>query len=210
MNLTDFTALVKDTAKRGNTLDSYIPIGIRQAVRWLERNYSLQYMKKFASFTLDPNSAQPRAISLPNARVKQIEFIRFVNSDGSYAYPQKVDAQDSGALTEGMPSAFWLDGIDYIWWNATPTEETSGEIKYIQYTDWSSLTGTDEPWILANADDLVLYQSMLQLSPFIRDPNLQTMFKPLRDEAIRTLLLADEQWDQGPAREERLNYGRFD
>ena len=114
MNLTDFTALVKTTAKRGSTLDSVIPVFIRSSVKWLERNYTLQYMRKYASFTLDPESANPRAISFPNDRVKELDFIRFLGANGSYSYPRKVDPQELSGSISGMPEAYWLDGVDFI------------------------------------------------------------------------------------------------
>ena len=210
MNLTDFTALVKTTAKRGSTLDSVIPVFIRSSVKWLERNYTLQYMRKYASFTLDPESANPRAISFPNDRVKELDFIRFLGANGSYSYPRKVDPQELSGSISGMPEAYWLDGVDFIWWDNTPVEETEGEIKYTQYTDWAAVGGSDEPWILKHADDLILAQTMLLIAPYIRDPALAAQFKPLRDEAIRTLVLADEAFQQGPSRVERMSYGRLD
>ncbi len=208
MTLATFHTLVKDTAKRGSTLDSYIPTMTKHAALWIERNFTLQYMKKYAALSLDPDSAQPRAISLPNSRFKAVRFFKILNTDGTYSFLQKVDPKDITATREAKPTAFWLDGVDFIWFDFTPSELLSAEIGYNEFSNWAALASGDTHWLLDHAEDLLLYQTLFQLAPFIRDPNLMAMYKPLRDEALRTVSLSDDEFEQGPARSEKMQYGR--
>lgn len=206
--LTQFHTLVADMLKRGTTLSSQIPVATRQAARWIERNHTLQYMKKYASVTLDPESAQPRAISLPNSRFKGVRFFKILEDDGTYDFLVKGDAQQIGRTKTAKPGVFWLDGVDFIWFDNTPDQEYSCEIGYQEFTDWDALASSDTPWLLANAEDLMMFQTCYYMAPFMRDPGLMTMFDKQKQEAIRTLLLADEEFEQGPARNEVMQYGK--
>jgi hypothetical protein len=208
MNLSTFKLLVADTAKRGATLDSFIPVAIKQAVSWLERNFSYPYMKKYSTFVIDPDSAEPRALSLPNDRLKQVLLLRLVGSDGRYYNLTRVEPQEIAELLEGQPCAFWLDGVDLLWFDRTPTEEQNGEIRYVERTNWDVLEDSDTHWLLQHANDLLLYQTMLQISPYNRDPTLMTLYRPLRDEALRTTILDAEEFEQGPARSLVMKYGQ--
>lgn len=202
MDLQTFHQLVADTALRGGSLASFIPVATRQAVLWTERNYTFQYMRRYATFLVDKDSPEPRAISFPNERVKGIDLLRLVMDDGCLVGLRKVDPQEITFRTEGRPTAFWLDGTDFIWFDKKPVESYSGEIVYNERSNWAALGNSDTHWLLTHAEDFLLYQTMLQISPYMRDPTLQTIYKPLRDEALRTLILDDDEMKQGPARRE--------
>lgn len=207
MTLAEFQALVRDTAKRGTTLDTFLPSAIRQAVAWIERNYSYPYMKRYSTFVLDPTSPEPRAISLPNDRLKKLVTLRLTDSTGKWYNLTQVEPQAIPEIGAGRPCAFWLDGLDFIWFDSIVEEETQGEIVYVERTLWSALGDDDTHWLLNHAEDLLLYQSMLQISPYMRDPTLMTLYKPLRDEALRTTILDAEEFEQGPTRNWVMKYG---
>jgi hypothetical protein len=47
MNLGEFHSNVETTLNRGTTLTSRIPGRVKQAVMWLERNYTFSHMERF-------------------------------------------------------------------------------------------------------------------------------------------------------------------
>jgi len=207
VTLSEFHALVADTAKRGATLDAFIPAATRQAVAWIERNYSYPYMRRYSTFVLDADSAEPRAISLPNDRLKKLIALRLADDDGNWHNLTHVEPTSIRTIGTGRPCSFWLDGLDFVWFDSVVEEDTNGEIVYVERTNWSALANGDTHWLLSHAEDLLLYQTMLQISPYNRDPSLMTLYKPLRDEALRTTILDAEEFEQGPTRNWVMKYG---
>ena len=203
----DFHTLVRDTIKRGTSLDSLISTAARQSARLVERNYTLQYMRRYVTFSLDPAADKPRAIPFPSVRVKSIRFIKLILDDGTFSFVEKADPRQLVETATELPTHYWLDAFDNIWFNNTPDQVYPAEMDAVQFTDWSALTSTSTHWLLDNADDLLLAQTMLQLSPQIRDDKMMALYKVLRDDALRTLLLSEEELE-GSNTNEVMQYGR--
>lgn len=206
MTLATFHTLVSTEIKRGTTLDSQIPAATKRAARWIERNYTLQYMRRFLSFTLDTTSAAPRALSLPSSLLKQIYFLRIVNDDSTYTYLQRVEPQEISSIEEKKPSAYWLDGVDYIWLNNTPDENYSCELYVAQYTDWPSDT-SQTPWLIEHAEDVMLYRTIKNLvGPGRLAAETAAVYQNQFMEGIKSLIDADQEI-QFSGRSDSMNFG---
>lgn len=199
MNLGEFHDLIAVEAGKGSTLDTIIPAKVRQAARWLEQNYNLKYMDRYVGFTFDLGVTNPRAIEFPSHRVKRFNFFRIVQDTGEYQYLQPVDPQDVTATEDGEPSGYWLDGRDYLWLDNTPVEALVAELSYIEYTDWDSLVDEDEPWLLTHAEQAMIGQTIMLLTPTMRQPGLFQTYKLMRDEGLKALVDADNELLLGAA-----------
>lgn len=197
MNLETFHTLVRNSIARGTSMDDMIPLAVRQAVRWLERNYSLGYMHKFKTFTLLSSGADPRIVAMPHARVKAVKFLRLLLPTGQYAYLTQVMGQEVDSPEGDIPAGYWVEG-ERLWLDTPPKEDFPAELLWVEYTEWPTV-GTAEHWLLNHAEDVLLAQTVLQLGPQLRDDKLMGLYKGLRDEGLRTLTLAEDERNQSNA-----------
>jgi hypothetical protein len=207
MNLGAFHALVSSTVKRGTTLDALIPDITRQAARWLERNYTFQYMHRYVTFSLDPTAGNPRAVPFPSVRVKSIRFVKLQDEDGLFHFMEKADPRQLIETETAIPTHYWLDAFDNIWFNNTPDKVYPAEMDYASYTDWVGLSASSTPWLTEHADDVLLALTVLLLGPVMRDDAMMARYKILRDEGLRTLLLSEEELESTNTNEV-MQYGR--
>ena len=189
MNLADFHTLVSEAIGRSTAYDSQIPGYVRRAARFIERNYTLQYMNVYSTFELDAEATEPRLIQLP-AGIKRDRLIRILGQDKSYNDLRKVDPADVKTLRTERPSAYWLSGDDKIWLAQAPDQDYACEIYWTRFTTWPTLPdGTT--WLLQNADDVLLAQTMVLMAPHLKDPDLVTMWSQNLLNCLKTLLDSD-------------------
>ena len=103
MTLSELHAEVSRAIARGTAYDTRIPAYTRMAARYIERNYTFQYMNIFATFNVDADATEPRLITLP-ARMKKDIFVRLTLEDGEYQPLQKIDPQQQHELIEDVPT----------------------------------------------------------------------------------------------------------
>lgn len=197
MELGDFHDYVKDIANVGDTLDAFLAAATRQAALQLERTHTFKYMESFeaggggagAPTTLVTGAS---TLTLPT-RTKALHFIRIALSDGTYQYLEQADPRNFETPEEATPTHFYWSGERVLRLNNTADQNYSMEYHRISYTTWPTEL-TEEPWLLVTGEDLMLYQTMIQLAPAARDPELNSqLVKHYRDEALRTVLVADEE-----------------
>lgn len=197
MNLGEFHDEVSATIARGTAMDAHIPGYTRRAARWLERNYTFAYMKQFLELVIDLDVAStPRYIELGPGAPKSIPMFRWVNDDGGFTYLKKIDPWEVTAYSteEGLiPSGYWLDGIKRIVLAHTPTTNLNGEISLVRYTPWPSQE-TFTHWLLDNAEDVLLAQTLFMMAPRLRAPNMRQEYQAMRDEGLNTLLRAEDEF----------------
>jgi hypothetical protein len=153
-------------------------------------------MKRFVDFTISASASNPRVLPMPS-RPKQIYFLRVVRDatdvqDASKEY-SNLHMIDPSTLTElgvGAPKFYWLDALDYIWLNSIVEKDWTAELYYAQYTNWPTDT-SQSPWLVNNAEELLLAQTMMHLAPFMRDQATQQLWKGQRDLALKALIDAD-------------------
>lgn len=198
MTLVEFHDLVRTSLRRGTTLDAVFPTYAKLAGLWLERNYNFKYMEQFRLLQLVEGD---RTVNLPsNKIVKGISFIRLIDDDsGEYTYLRRVNPRDLDGTETSTPTAYWVSGVRTVVFNNTPDEALSGEAVFLEFTDWP--TGPSETHTLFDiGTDVLLYQTLIHMAGFLRDADMVAAYKQLRDDAIITLLLSeDEQRFHGEA-----------
>lgn len=195
MTLTELHAQISATLNKRDIFDAVIPNYVAQAAMWLERNYTFKYMERFVEFTLDPDVDNPRTITLPQ-EAKKIHFIRRLADDGSFYYPKLVDPSEVTSSTTAAPAGYWLDGTCFIWFDNTPAEAYSMEMRYDAFTVWPT-DYAEEPWLAKYGPDFLIAQTMIQFGPRIRDKGLIEEYRIQRADIVKTLTLADAELRNG-------------
>lgn len=224
MNLSDFHAMVLDEVAPGRTQsaarDPQITRAIRQAALWLELNNSFGYMSKVATVTLATNTTYIRfstatdGILAAGERLRKIDFIRLTATDAvsdeseESQYLRQVSPGDFSHIESALPQHYYLVG-DKAYLVETPDEPREVEVGYKTLTAWPTAT-TSEPAILDKYEQLLLAQTMLQLAPTMRmDAKQISLWKALRDEALRVALIAEDEIEQS-TRSERMAFEGLD
>lgn len=190
--LGDIYDQIKDSLARGSTLDAIIPSYTQMAARWIERNYSLKYMERFAEFNMLTDSEQPRMIELPNRRIKSIRFLRIPQGD-EYFYLKKIDPQDQKHVPK-VADSYWQDGWCSLVLSAPVAEDTLFEIGFYEYSAWN--TGREAcHWLSENCPDLLTSLTLMRLARRIRDERMFLVYKGERDEALKTLMDSNDESD---------------
>lgn len=199
MNLGELHGEIKASLARGSTLDSEIPLMVRRAARWIERNFSLKYMERQGKLTIASEAECAGIIKLPNAFIKSFWMVRMVEKDTDcgpatrYHYLKKVNPKDTWRPEiYPFPSFYWQNGYENLQLSMNPCAGFRYEFGWYQFTDWpSDLEAT--PWLLANAEDLLITQTLLEFAPRLRDPRLRSLYKDSRDEALKTVSMSDDE-----------------
>lgn len=193
MNLGELHTELKNAIRRGTSMDAHIPGFVRKGVRWLERNKTLQYMRQYATITIDPAvEGTPQFIELEGNGIKAVKMFRWVPSTtlGDYIYLRRIDPGDMHQPLSGIPTAYWLDGVSRLVLSATPTEALTGELVVEKYSAWPT-SPTATHWLLDYAEDLLFHLGMWNFAVHARDAELAAMHKGLAADALTTLMNAE-------------------
>lgn len=193
---TDIAALIAEVkleANRGSSLDSQIPKAIRRAAMTLEKNYSFLYMQVRATLTVTTGTLAHR-LTLP-ARYKETDLLRIVAgmSGDDYVNLNKVHPQDQRNAEADEPCGYYLEARNYIWLDCEipPATTYSLEHWFYQFTDWPSDIA-QSPWLVVNAEELLIPATMLMLAPYARAPEWNTLYQPVVTSTLKTLIDAEE------------------
>ena len=187
-------ATVSRWLRRGNVFDVDIPDAVRMAARSLERNYTFKYMEQYVTFTIVAAATEPRAVNLPDTKVKKIQWIRVTQDNGEFAELTSVDPKDVKRIDNGQPERYWLDGMEYIWFDRTPDKDYPCEMFYDRYTTWP--TALDQTnWLIDNADDALVGHALSHFKILARlPPDMRTEIDSLVVRAMNELLRADQEF----------------
>lgn len=206
MTLDEMVTQVRYMVNRGNTLDAQLLPAIRKAVRWTERNHSLSYMHRLVTFRVVFQDGEVRFLPMPPG-CKSFEFIRFRLADGTYWHLRKYHPQEIGYDTHRvLPDGFWTDGNKRIVLESVPEGFLDGQMGYWRYTDLDALQPTDTHWLFDHADDVIEARSMLNLLPVMGANEMRPAYEANLNEALRTLVGADEVFKEGPTGSAKMNY----
>lgn len=202
MLLGDFKTELRLAMKRGSSMDDQLDGFVRRAVRWIEQNYTLQYMRRVFRVL---SVAGDDTIELPEGvAIKSIEYLRFVGSDGTRIECRKGDLSDravdsplpdrySAWPTRTLsPSVFWMDGVNALVFDRVFTESLTGIGMLAQYSDFPRLDHHGH-WLLDNAEGLLLRQCMIEFLLSARDDRGAQAYMLKRQEDVQVLLNADHE-----------------
>lgn len=202
VDVSEFYSRTSAMINRGTTYDSLLPQFTSMALRFLEQNYSLEYM-----LTTDEDfhklQADVQEYDFPE-NVKKIKLWRVTKSDGTFIDLEQVDPRDLGNTNDPdytgsmVPSSFYQKGRDSLVLNVAPTEAyNTVSLFYYEYTDWADVELGDSPWMVVNGESLLLAQTVIFLGPRLRDPRLMELMKDMKETSIRTMALSEEEFVQG-------------
>lgn len=187
--------------KRGTSYDARMDGLIRRGARWIEQNYTFQYMRK--RIRVD-SQVGDETIPLPtNVPLKSLEFLRFIAADGTVLVCTKGELSDPEeqwgplgrydpwpvAQTQ-FPSRFYLDGVTHAVFNRTFQEALAGEGIMSIYSDLP-LSPDQSHWLLNNAEGLLLRQCMVEFMTSERDDRGMAALVQKRQEDCKALIMAD-------------------
>lgn len=202
MNLGEFKGMLRDACKRGDSVDAKLDGYARRAARWVEQNFTLQYMRR--RFTLQSVAADVQ-IDLPvNVPVKSIEYLRFTGTDGTRYECTKGELSDPeidwtvqdrygewpSVNAARMPQHFYMDGVVSLVFDVPFPEALPGVGMMARYTDFP-MKDTQTHWLLTNAEGLMLRQSLIEFMVDARDDRGYAAVKGQRDEDLKALSNAD-------------------
>jgi hypothetical protein len=200
MNLGEFKVELKAEIKRGDSYDLRLDGLTRRAARWIEQNYTFQYMRR--RFEVDSVEAEA-TIDLPaNVPIKAIEYLRFDGTDGTRYEVSKGDLSDdewkspvdrygeNWRVNLNMPTLFYLDGADSLVFNRVFPAALVGQGIMARYTDFPR-ENNQTHWLLQNAEGLLLRQALLEFMVSERDDRGFQAVAAKRQEDIKALIDAD-------------------
>jgi hypothetical protein len=191
MTLDELHVNIRGALKKGTSLDAIFPSRDKAAARWLERNYTFQYMRRIGTVYVDLASEFPWVIEAPH-NWKTVELVRIVASDGSlWTLNKDINYANQLQWETGRPTGYTLDGNERLILNCNPAEAYQLEIFWTAYTSWPT-TGASTNWLLENGADFLEYQTLLYMALWLQDQRMAATYAQARDEALKTLLLEDE------------------
>lgn len=199
--LGEFHTLVSDALGRGTSLDSVIPKRTEMAARWIERNYTFQYMRSWLSLSVDSAATNPHIVSLYDLELKSLELVRrrTTGADGTILFSRplrKLRPADRESRPVGQPESYWLNGVSSIVFNSTPGEDMTFECHFQQFTKWGSGSSWTH-WLLDNATQLLLCRTLMTMAIRSRDPKLYDMYKADFDLEIQSFNVSEEELQSG-------------
>lgn len=191
-----FHTLVSDSLGRGTSLDSVIPRRVQMTARWLERNYTFQYMRQLRVLEVDSAATNPHIVSLYDLEIKKIETLRRreLDTDNSYLFSpplSQTKPADRSSRPFGQPESFWLNGVSSLIFNSIPDEDMTFEGHFVLFTKWGTADSWTH-WLLDNATELLLCRTLMALMPRTRDPALYQAHKAEFDLEIQSFNIAEE------------------
>lgn len=207
MLVSEFYTLVRDTIKRGATLDSNMVAASRQALNDLEKARTFKYMERFVEFNMQSTSILPRSLVTPDKPFKAIRGMWTVATDGTLGHLTQMDPVDLHKIEKGKPDHYWLDAFDYFWWDKTPDQDYKCNMSYIRYSSWPT-TLSEEPFILTYAEKYMMAQTIINMAPVMRDDAMLQRMTVLRDSAVAGLFDADDEVRASTRQDEVMNYGK--
>ena len=194
--LGEFHEDVADCLGRASSLVDVIPRRVQRAARWVERNYTFQYMRQIRELEVDPDAEFPHIISLFDLEVKRIETLRIreTGSDGSIRYSdplRQVKPADRSNRPFGTPESYYLNGVSSLILNSSPDEPLTLESNLVLFTKWGEADNWTH-WLLDNATDLLLARTLMSMSIRTRDPALFQSWKATLDLETSSFVIAEE------------------
>ena len=190
MSLADVHTQVSRLINRGSTFDSQIPSFVKQAARFIERNYTLKYMERVTPIFIAEGESE---FYYNEGKIKSIEFIRLDLDSGEYIFLKKGDPEDFEISKIGRPSAYWLeDETSRLVLDRTADLDYNGTMFAAKFTSWPT-DDSKTPWLVENAEEILIARAVFYMAPLIRNPQLGAWQSQIWNEGIMTLLNSDQE-----------------
>lgn len=204
MNITEFLSDVRLATLRGTSLDAQAARAFVNAVRFIEQNYDLPYMRRevtescTSAFVLTGVNA---------ATLKTVQELRWFDGDGVKNRIHQIDPDQlvSRTLDDGARGYEFFTARDgggnvttTLQFDAAFTEATDVTLLGYFYSvvDLTAPSEQDN-WLINNAHELVLARTMIGLAPIMRDPIVLQMYQQSWQENVGVLIGAASSLEQG-------------
>src|SRR5215207_783942 len=198
LTLGDFKTLLRRAHKRGTALDADLDGAIRRAASWIEKNFTLQYMRR--RFTIELESGQSE-VDVPDVNIKAfITPIKWnaYTSDGRWAECSKISFDEIAPPSarrdySAVPAGFYLDGVEKMIFDRTYSgaETLIGTGFISRFSDFP-IEDDEGHWLIDFGESALITQSMLELGVVnTRDDRQYQMYLSHREDQMRVMLNAD-------------------
>ena len=161
------------------------------AIKFIEQAHSFLYMKKRSSFVLLKDTETITYAS--SLGVKSERFLLYSvdpSASDTFNYISKVDADDlKGVLANAYPEYYYKEGKNVLYFDGKPAEDLTISLGYYGFTDLSNASVDLD--ILTDFPQLVLPQTLIQLSIHTRDDKLRDRAISLFERNMTAAVLAD-------------------
>lgn len=166
-------------------LSGWIPNFIQNAENKLYRTLNLRNEETALSVSISSGvAAVPgdfKALKLAYFDESPVSLLQWVSLSELYRdYPKR-----SGAHT---PAVISREGSNFVF---GPMSK-DGTLTGIYYAKQDPLRTTDPSWYVTNAPEVLLYGSLLEAAPFLKDDARLQIWQSLFDDAVRTLIAENE------------------
>lgn len=206
MRLGEFHQMVSAELKRGSSLDAVIPSKVRQAVRFLERNAPMKHMETWFDLVLDRDD---QLAQFP-WQFRHFRWMRYkqITSDG-FLYLKSVNGEDLFPWDDySVPMSYLQIGYEAIRFNRPAPDRLALEGVVYKFTDWQTTQPQFSHFLLTNAEDLLLHQTLITMAVYLKDARMLQFYKPLRDESLKALFAMDQEAEEN-GKNEQMVYGGF-
>ena len=188
--LSDIHTRIRSVIGKGTSVDTSIVSAVRAAARKIEQNRTYQYMKRYGTVTMDLASDLPYVIDTPN-EFKRIRLIQLVFEGSNYRVKRGLDVENLSRET-GVPTRYELDGTTRQVFNTTPDVAYTFNIWFDSVTSWPTADSATN-WLITNGEEALVMEALIGMAVDLRDPRQRANLQTSRDEAYRSLLIADEE-----------------
>lgn len=170
---------------------------ILNSIAWIEKRWSFEWMSRFVGLTLLANSTKAGPYAMPpNYKEPRLLRLKAIEATGvgSYRYIRRVDPEDLVAVKLGDPLAYWIDGVQWMWFSAVPEANASVELLYYAYT--GTMGPGDTHWLFDHGRPFVEAKTMQYLCPYLRMPEVMQMYQGIAQDEYMALAEDDERRKQ--------------
>ena len=189
----------------GTRYDAQIPAKLRQAVRKFERKLDFPYMREFVGIEVSAGDTTVDLIDFAPIDIvllKKILFWRLEDSYGQFSYIKSVEPQDFRSVDDlGIPpSSYFINYPEELVYvdrefNETYEAEKSRAL-VVSFTDPDTLVaGLASHWLFDNAEQAIIAQTILNLGPTMREPEMMVTYGKLLETEWDDLCQYVEEFD---------------
>ena len=201
MNYSELVQAIQDyTENDETTFVNNIPVFVRQTEESINRTVLVPELRKNATTTCDANN---RFLSRPSDFLAPFSFA-VINTDGDYhyllpkdvnfireAYPNRTTAtlpkyyaEFDGDIESDNSAGHFILG---------PTPDAAYEVQLHYYFDPPSIVESGTSWLGDNAEEALLYGSLVQAYIFMKgEPDVMQQYQQRFDSAMQKLMVLGE------------------
>ena len=178
-NYSTLQTAVGDYLARGD-LSTFIPNFIQNAENKLYRTLNLRNEETSMSISISSGVA-----AVPSG-FKQLKFAYFSATPAQllqWVPLEELYRDYPNRSATGTPKVISREGTNFVF----GPYSKDGTLNGVYYKKQDPLRTTDNSWYVTNAPDVLLYGSLLEAAPFIKDDERLPIWRDLYSEAVDTL-----------------------